>query len=90
MHKILFSLKQYHYQQQEQSAYDQKRKDAIGTGDRSERIRTYNYPQNRVTDHRIGLTLNKLDKIMAGDLDEIIEALIVADQTQKLEQLRNE
>ena len=57
---------------------------------RSERIRTYNYPQNRVTDHRIGLTLNKLDKIMAGDLDEIIEALIVADQTQKLEQLRNE
>ena len=54
------------------------------------RLGTYNYPQNRVTDHRIGLTLNKLDKIMAGDLDEIIEALIVADQTQKLEQLRNE
>ena len=79
-----------YYQQKEQSAYDQKRKDAIGTGDRSERIRTYNYPQNRVTDHRIGLTLNKLDKIMDGDLDEIIEALIIADQTKKLEQLRNE
>ena len=79
-----------YYQQKEQNAYDQKRKDAIGTGDRSERIRTYNYPQNRVTDHRIGLTLNKLDKIMAGDLDEIIEALIIADQTKKLEQLRNE
>ena len=79
-----------YYQQKEQNAYDQKRKDASGTGDRSERIRTYNYPQNRVTDHRIGLTLNKLDKIMAGDLDEIIEALIIADQTKKLEQLRNE
>lgn len=79
-----------YYQQKEQSAYDAKRKDAIGTGDRSERIRTYNYPQNRVTDHRIGLTLNKLDKIMGGDLDEIIEALIIADQAQKLEQLRNE
>ncbi len=79
-----------YYQQKEQSAYDKQRKDAIGTGDRSERIRTYNYPQNRVTDHRIGLTLNKLDKIMDGDLDEIIEALIVADQAKKLEQLRDE
>ncbi len=79
-----------YYQQQEQSEYDAQRKNAIGTGDRSERIRTYNYPQNRVTDHRIGLTLNKLDKIMAGDLEEIIESLIIADQAQKLEQLRNE
>lgn len=76
-----------YYQQKEQKSYDEKRKDAIGTGDRSERIRTYNYPQNRVTDHRIGLTVNKLDKVMAGDLDEIIEALIVADQTKKLEAL---
>lgn len=88
--RILKSRVYDYYQQKEQSAYDKKRKDAIGTGDRSERIRTYNYPQNRVTDHRIGLTLNKLDKIMDGDLDEIIEALIVADQTKKLEQLRNE
>lgn len=79
-----------YYQQKEENAYNQQRKDAIGTGHRSERIRTYNYPQNRVTDHRIGLTLNKLDKIMAGDLDEIIDALIIADQTKKLEQLRNE
>ena len=88
--RILKSRVYDYYQQQEQSAYDQKRKDAIGTGDRSERIRTYNYPQNRVTDHRIGLTLNKLDKIMAGDLDEIIEALIVCRPNAKLEQLRNE
>ena len=88
--RILKSRVYDYYQQKEQSAYDEQRKNAIGTGDRSERIRTYNYPQNRVTDHRIGLTLNKLDKIMAGELDEIIEALIVADQTEKLEQLRNE
>lgn len=88
--QILKSRVYDYYQQKEQSAYDAQRKDAIGTGDRSERIRTYNYPQNRVTDHRIGLTLNKLDKIMAGDLDEIIEALIIADQARKLEQLRDE
>lgn len=88
--RILKSRVYDYYQQQEQDAYDAKRKNAIGTGDRSERIRTYNYPQNRVTDHRIGLTLNKLDKIMDGDLDEIIEALIVADQAKKLEQLRDE
>lgn len=88
--QILKSRVYDYYQQKEQSAYDAQRKNAIGTGDRSERIRTYNYPQNRVTDHRIGLTLNKLDKIMAGDLDEIIEALIIADQAKKLEQLRDE
>nr|WP_252898987.1 peptide chain release factor 1 [Secundilactobacillus odoratitofui] len=63
-----------YYHEQEESAYDEQRKSAVGTGDRSERIRTYNYPQNRVTDHRIGLTLNKLDKIMNGDLDDIIDA----------------
>lgn len=88
--RILKSRVYDYYQQKEQSAYDEKRKNAIGTGDRSERIRTYNYPQNRVTDHRIGLTINKLDKVMDGDLDEIIEALIVADQAKKLEQLRDE
>lgn len=88
--RILKSRVYDYYQQQEQSEYDANRKKAIGTGDRSERIRTYNFPQNRVTDHRIGLTLNKLDKVLAGDLDEIIEALIIADQTEKLEQLRNE
>jgi peptide chain release factor 1 len=63
----------------------QERKNKIGTGDRSEKIRTYNYPQNRVTDHRIGLTLNKLDRIVEGDLKEIIEALITEDQKRKLE-----
>ena len=57
------------------------RKEQVGTGERSEKIRTYNYPQNRVTDHRIGLTLNKLDTIMQGDLDEIINALITNEQT---------
>lgn len=61
-----------------------KRRDMVGSGERSEKIRTYNYPQNRVTDHRIGLTLQKLDRIMDGDLDEIIEALINFDQQQKL------
>ena len=56
----------------------------IGTGDRSERIRTYNYPQNRVTDHRIDLTLYKLGDILEGNLDEIIDALITVDQSAKL------
>lgn len=78
-----------YYAEQEESAYNEQRKSAVGTGDRSERIRTYNYPQNRVTDHRIGLTLNKLDKIMNGDLDDIIDALILYDQTEKLEELNN-
>ena len=56
----------------------------IGTGDRSEKIRTYNFPQGRVTDHRIKLTLHKLDSILNGDLDEVIDSLIAADQTAKL------
>lgn len=85
--KILRARVYNYYHEQEESAYDEQRKSAVGTGDRSERIRTYNYPQNRVTDHRIGLTLNKLDKIMNGDLDDIIDALILYDQTQKMEQL---
>jgi len=56
----------------------------VGSGDRSERIRTYNFPQGRMTDHRINLTLYKLDAVMAGDLDEMIDALIEADQAAKL------
>lgn len=64
-----------------------ERKGQIGTAERSERIRTYNYPQNRVTDHRIGLTLYKLDQILDGDLDELIEALVVADQSERLKRL---
>ena len=61
-----------------------ERKTKIGTGDRSEKIRTYNYPQNRVTDHRIGFTINSLDRVMDGDLDKVIEALITEDQARKL------
>ena len=60
------------------------RKNQVGSGDRSERIRTYNFPQGRVTDHRIGLTLHKLDSVLNGDLDEIISALITADQSKRL------
>jgi len=56
----------------------------FGSGDRSERIRTYNFPQNRVTDHRIGLTLHKLDIILQGELGEIIEALVTTEQAEKL------
>ena len=65
--------------------FGETRKSKIGTGDRSEKIRTYNYPQNRVTDHRIGFTINKLDRVMEGELEEIIEALINEDQKRKLE-----
>ena len=61
-----------------------ERRSKIGTGDRSEKIRTYNYPQNRVTDHRIGFTLNILDRVMQGDIDKVIDALIVEDQNRKL------
>lgn len=85
--QILKSRVYDYYESQNQAQYDAKRKNAVGTGDRSERIRTYNYPQNRVTDHRIGLTLNKLDRVMNGELDEIIDALILYNQTKQLEEL---
>ena len=65
------------------------RKSQVGTGDRSERIRTYNYPQGRVTDHRIGLTLYKLDSFMNGDIEEVINALITADQAEKMKAMGN-
>ena len=61
-----------------------ERRSKIGTGDRSEKIRTYNYPQNRVTDHRIGFSTMQLEKVMDGALDDIIEALITEDQARKL------
>ena len=73
------------FQQEAQAEYDQNRKSAVGTGDRSERIRTYNFPQNRVTDHRIGLTIQKLDQMMEGKIDEMIDALILEDQSSRLE-----
>ena len=63
------------------------RRTMIGSGDRSQRVRTYNFPQNRVTDHRIGLDLYKLDKIMLGDLDDLIEALQTYDKEQRLKTL---
>ena len=72
--------------QEEQQKYAAQRKSAVGSGDRSERIRTYNYPQSRVTDHRIGLTLQKLEQVMEGKLDEIIDALTLAEQTDKLKE----
>lgn len=75
------------YDIEQQKAHDAEaelRRSQIGTGDRSEKIRTYNFPQGRVTDHRIGLTLYKLDKIMDGDIQEIIDACIAADQAAKL------
>jgi peptide chain release factor 1 len=87
--KILRARVYDKFQQEAQAEYDQVRKSAVGTGDRSERIRTYNFPQNRVTDHRIGLTLQKLDIILEGKLDEIIDALILEDQSQKLEDASN-
>lgn len=71
--------------QEEEAKYAGERKSKVGTGDRSERIRTYNFPQSRVTDHRIGLTLHKLDSILGGDLEEIITALTMAAQAEQLE-----
>ncbi|MGD0884503.1 MAG: peptide chain release factor 1 [Thermodesulfovibrionales bacterium] len=65
-----------------------ERKTQVGTGDRSERIRTYNFPQNRITDHRIGLTLHRLEQVLEGDLDEIIDSLSTHYQTQKLKELK--
>ena len=75
------------YEQQRASLHATRaadRKSQVGTGDRSERIRTYNFPQGRVTDHRVGLTLHKIERVMAGDLDEIIDALAAEDQAAKL------
>lgn len=75
------------FQQEAQAEYDETRKTAVGSGDRSERIRTYNFPQNRVTDHRIGLTIQKLDQILEGKIGEVIDALMMEEQTKKLEQI---
>ena len=74
--------------EKQQEALDADRKSQVGTGDRSERIRTYNYPQGRVTDHRIGLTLHKLTDIINGDLDELLGALMNAEQVKKLQQVK--
>jgi len=63
------------------------RKSQVGTGDRSERIRTYNFPESRVTDHRIGITLHKLDRVLDGELDEFIDALVADDQARRLAEM---
>ena len=68
------------------SEWSEERRSQVGTGMRNERIRTYNFPQGRLTDHRIGLTLYKLEDVMNGDLDEIIDSLITADQAERLKQ----
>jgi peptide chain release factor 1 len=73
-------------EQQKTDEYAQQRRLKVGSGDRSERIRTYNYPQGRVTDHRIGLTLYKLDSFLAGDMDEMLDALALADRTERMRQ----
>ena len=76
--------------EKKQASEAEARRSQIGTGDRSEKIRTYNFPQGRVTDHRIKLTLHKLDSVMNGDLDEIIDSLIAADQAAKLANMNEE
>lgn len=74
-------------QQEQQEKMASARRSMVGSGDRSERIRTYNFPQSRVTDHRIGLTTHRLPEVLMGELDEIIEALITTDQAQRLQQV---
>ena len=82
---MMLSSKLYQMEQERiESEYSGQRRSQVGSGMRNEKIRTYNFPQSRVTDHRIGLTLYKIDSVMNGDLDEIIGALIAADQAEKL------
>ena len=91
--KALKVLRSRLYELEQQKAHDaeaEKRKSQVGTGDRSEKIRTSNYPQGRVTDHRIKLTLHKLDSVMNGDLDELIDSLTAADQAAKLSNMEEE
>jgi len=76
-------------QSEQDAAYAQDRRSQVGTGDRSERIRTYNFPQGRVTDHRIGLTLYKIEEFVDGDCDEVIDALVQADETERLKRMNN-
>lgn len=84
--KVLYARLYEMEQAKHDSEISANRRSQVGTGDRSERIRTYNFPQGRVTDHRIGLTLYKIDSILDGDLDEIMDALITTDRAQKLKE----
>jgi peptide chain release factor 1 len=84
--KVLMARLLDRAQEEHQQKMSSTRKSMVGSGDRSERIRTYNFPQNRVTDHRVGLTLHRLDMILMGDLDEIIDTLVTTDQAERLKQ----
>lgn len=91
--KAIKVLRSKLYELELQKAHDaeaEARKSQVGTGDRSEKIRTYNFPQGRVTDHRIKLTLHRLDSILDGDMDEVIDSLIAADQAAKLSNMQNQ
>ena len=85
--KVLRSRLYDLYQSQQNAAYAENRRAQVGSGERNERIRTYNFPQGRVTDHRIGLTLYKIDAVMDGELDEILDALTLHEQAEKLKNL---
>ena len=85
--KVLASRLYDLYRAEKDAAYAQNRRSQVGSGERNERIRTYNFPQGRVTDHRVNLTLYKIDAILDGDLDEIIDALTIQEQTEKLKSL---
>lgn len=85
--RILMTRVYDHFQQKESTQRDAARRTMIGTGDRSQRIRTYNFPQNRLTDHRIGLDLYSLDRVMQGDLDDLVAALQTYDKEQRLKNL---
>ena len=88
--KVLRSRLYEQEQAKQAAATAAERKSQVGSGDRSERIRTYNFPQGRVTDHRIGLTLYKIDAVMDGALDELIDALVTADRAEKLKSGQHE
>jgi peptide chain release factor 1 len=76
-----------HAQEEQRAQIAADRRSQVGTGERSERIRTYNFPQGRVTDHRVGLTLHKLPQVLEGELDELIDALAAADQAARMAQV---
>ncbi|MDD4238674.1 MAG: peptide chain release factor-like protein, partial [Desulfotomaculaceae bacterium] len=84
--KVLMARLLDRAEEEHQQKMSTTRKSMVGSGDRSERIRTYNFPQNRVTDHRVGLTLHHLDTVLLGDLDEIIDTLVTTDQAERLKQ----
>lgn len=88
--KVLRSRLLQAKQDEEREKYATNRKNQVGTGDRSERIRTYNFPQSRLTDHRIGFSLHNLDKVMAGEIRDVIDALIAADQEDRVQNLLNQ